>query len=105
MKKKIISYFNKELKFYETLKVVENQANQDIIGSCKRYVGMCPLKEAYPCMGKSIHIIGEFDDENIDEPVTSYAQPVLVVDCDEILKSRFPQLYEAGREVINPESN
>lgn len=100
MVKKVISYFNKELKFYEGLKLVENQANNDIIGSCKRYVGLAPIKDAYNLVGKSIHIIGEFDDENIDCPMISYEVPVLIVDCDEILKTRFPQIYEQGIEHI-----
>ena len=100
MIRKVIAYFNKELKFYESIKIIENQANDNIIGSCKRYVGMCAIKEAPNLVGRSIHIIGEFDDENIDCPLTSYEAPVLVVDCDEILKSRFPSIYEQGIERI-----
>ena len=46
MIRKVIAYFNKELKFYESIKIIENQANDNIIGSCKRYVGMCPIKDA-----------------------------------------------------------
>ena len=104
MTRKVISYYNKELKFYETLKVIENQANQDIIGSCKRYLGMCPIKEAMSCVGKCIYIIGEYHDEDMNQPLVSYNDPVLVVDCDEILKARFPKIYEDGIEVINPEN-
>lgn len=102
MKKKVLSYFNKELNFYESLKVIENQSNQDIIGSCKRYLGMCPIKEAMACMGKKICLIGEFDDEDVKSPLVSYEDPVLVVDCDDILNSRFPELYKDGKEFINP---
>lgn len=102
MEKKVISYFNKELKFYEFLKVIENQADRDIIGSCKRYLGMCPIKEAMSCMGKVIYIVGIFDDEDFKAPIQSYGEPVLVVDCDDILNSRFPELYKDGKEFINP---
>lgn len=104
MIKKAIAYFNKELKFYESLKLVENQSNQDIIGSCKRFVGLVPIKDAPIYMTKQIRIIGEFDDEKAS-PLIPYKEPVLVVDCDEILKSRFPTLYENGIERINPENN
>lgn len=100
MVKKVISYYNKELKFYESLKVVENQSNEDITGSCKRYLGMCPRQEAAACFGKSIFIIGEFDDESVIEPLSSYKEPVLVVDCDAILKVRFPEMYKDGIERI-----
>lgn len=93
MKKKAIAYFNKELKFYESLKLVENQSDEDIIGSCKRFVGLVPIKDAPIYMGKSIHIVGEFNDE-VASPLVPYKEPVLVVDCDEILNSRFPTLYE-----------
>lgn len=94
MIKKIVSYFNKELGFYESLKVIENQSNSDIIGSCKRYLAMAPNQEVVGCVGREIRIIGEFDDENVVCPVVSYQEPVLVADCDEIIKSRFPQIYE-----------
>lgn len=94
MIKKIVSYFNKELGFYESLKVVENQSNSDIIGSCKRYLAMAPNQEVVGCVGREIRLIGEFDDENIQCPVISYQEPVLIADCDEIIKSRFPQIYE-----------
>ena len=94
MIKKVISYFNNDLSFYEGLKCVENQSNNDIIGSCKRYLGLCPQQEAVSCVGKKIFIIGEFDDEDLKAPLVSYDDPVLVVDCDEILKDRFPHLYE-----------
>lgn len=94
MKKKVISYYNKSLKFYESLKVVENQSNSDIIGSCKRYLGLAPVNEAMPCVGREIRIIGDFDDEDVKQPLISYDDPVIVVDCDEILRSRFPQFYE-----------
>lgn len=104
MIRKVIAYFNKELKFYEQIKIIENQANDNIIGSCKRYVGMCPIKDAPNLVGRSIHIIGEFDDENIDCPITSYQAPVLVVDCDDILKSRFPSIYEQGIEHIETDN-
>lgn len=94
MVKKVISYFNKQLKFYEVLKVVENQSNNDIIGSCERYLNMAPNQEVVNCVGKEIRLIGEFDDENQACPMISYKEPVLIVDCDEILKTRFPELYE-----------
>ena len=94
MEKKVISYFNKELCFYESMKVVENQSNANIIGSCKRYLQLCKLDDAMPCMGREIRIIGEFHDEDVHAPLVSYDDPVLVVDCDEILKVRFPQVYE-----------
>lgn len=94
MVKKVISYFNKQLNFYESLKVVENQSNADIIGSCKRYLSLAPTNEAMPCIGREIRIIGEFDDENVETPMVSYDDPVIVVDCDDILKLRFPQFYE-----------
>lgn len=93
MVKKVVSYFNKELGFYESLKVVENQSNSDIIGSCKRYLNMAPTQEIQGCVGREIRIIGEFDDENQECPMVSYDDPVLIVDCDEILKVRFPQFY------------
>lgn len=105
MTRKAISYFNKEHKFYESLKLVENQSNQDIIGSCERYVKMCPINEANTLVGKAIFIIGEFHDEDVDNPLVSYQEPVLCVDCDLILKARFPQIYEQGIERINPENN
>lgn len=105
MTRKAISYFNKEHQFYESLKLVENQSNQDIIGSCKRYVSMCSIKDAYNLVGRSIFVVGEFHDEDIDNPLVSYKEPVLCVDCDEILKARFPQIYEQGIERINPENN
>lgn len=94
MTRKVISYFNKELGYYESLKVIENQPNQDIIGSCKRYLNLAPNQEVLPCVGRKIMIIGEFQDEDLSEPLVSYQEPILVVDCDEILKARFPQLYE-----------
>ena len=93
MVKKIVSYFNKELNFYESLKVVENQSNDDIIGSCKRYLNMAPVDEVQACIGREIRIIGLFDDVDQKTPIVSYDDPVLVVDCDEILKIRFPQFY------------
>lgn len=105
MVRKVISYFNKELKFYENLKLVENQENRQIIGSCERYVKMCPIKDAYNMVGKAVYIIGEFDDESVNHSMTCYEEPVLVVDCDEILKPRFPTIYEQGIERINPENN
>lgn len=95
MVKKLLSYFNKNLKFYENLKAVENQSNQDIVGSCKRYLALCPTNEAAACVGKAVYIIGEFDDENLVAPVISYDEPVLIVDCDDILKERIPQAYES----------
>lgn len=96
MIRKVVSYFNKqeELKFYESIKLVENQDNAQIIGSCRRYLHMAPQNEIISCVGKEIRIIGEFDDENISCPLVSYETPILIVDCDEILKTRFPQLYE-----------
>lgn len=94
MTRKVISYFNKELGYYESLKVVENQPNQDIIGSCKRYLNLAPNNEVMPCVGREIRIIGEFQDEDQENPLVSYEAPILVVDCDEILKTRFPHLYE-----------
>lgn len=94
MTRKVISYFNKELGYYESLKVVENQPNQDIIGSCKRYLNLAPNNEVMPCVGREIRIIGEFQDEDQTAPLVSYEAPILVVDCDEILKARFPQIYE-----------
>lgn len=94
MTRKVISYFNKELGYYESLKVVENQPNQDIIGSCKRYLNLAPNNEVMPCVGREIRIIGEFQDEDQSAPLVSYEAPILVVDCDEILKTRFPQIYE-----------
>lgn len=96
MIRKVVSYFNKneDLKFYESIKLVENQDNEQIIGSCKRYLRMAPSKEVVSCVGKEIRIIGEFDDENVACPLVSYETPILIVDCDEILKPRFPQLYE-----------
>lgn len=94
MVRKVVSYFNKELGFYESLKVVENQSNQDIIGSCKRYLHMAPNQEVVGCVGREIRIIGEFNDESVNEPLISYQEPVVIVDCDEILKARFPQIYE-----------
>lgn len=95
MTRKVISYFNKELGYYESLKVVENQPNQDIIGSCKRYLNLAPNNEVMPCVGREIRIIGEFHDEDEVSPLVSYPDPILVVDCDEILKARFPQIYES----------
>lgn len=95
MTRKVVSYFNKELGFYESLKVVENQPNQDIIGSCKRYLHMAPNQQVVSCVGREIRIIGEFHDEDVSAPLVSYDVPVLVVDCDEILKARFPQIYES----------
>ena len=100
MIRRAICYYNKELKFYESLKLVENQSDNDIIGSCKRYVQMCPIKEVAPLVGRSIHIVGEFHDDNLEIPLISLEKPILVVDCDEILKSRFPQIYEQGIEHI-----
>ena len=97
MTRKVISYFNKQLGYYESLKCVENQPNQDIIGSCLRYLNMAPNQEVVSCVGKQIRIIGEFQDEDLINPLVSYQEPVLVVDCDEILKARFPQLYEDPR--------
>ena len=94
MTRKVISYFNKELGYYESLKVVENQPNQDIIGSCKRYLNLAPNNEVMSCVGREIRIIGEFQDEDQSAPLVSYEAPILVVDCDEILKTRFPQIYE-----------
>lgn len=94
MIKKVVVYFNKQLKFYESIKLVENQSNSDITGSCKRYLQMAPNQEVVNCVGKEIRIIGEFNDENLEEPFSNYLEPVLVVDCDEILRVRFPQMYE-----------
>lgn len=96
MVKKVISYYNKSLGFYEVLKVVENQSNDDITRSCERYLNLCPVNEASACVGKEIRVIGEFNDENVGLPLVSYDDPVLIVDCDEILKRRIPQLYEQG---------
>ena len=98
MTRKVISYFNKQLKFYEHIKLVENQDNKNIIGSCKRYLGMCPIQEAANCVGRNIVVIGEFHDEDTEKPLVSYESPILVVDCDEILQARFPQLYESREE-------
>ena len=95
MIKKVISYFNKKLGFYESLKCVENQSNSDIIGSCKRYLNLAPNQEVVSCVGREIRIIGEFNDEESEGlPLRSYEDPIIVVDCDEILIARFPQLYE-----------
>lgn len=98
MVKKVISYFNKSLNFYEVLKVVENQSNEDITRSCERYLNMCPPQEAASCVGKEIRIIGEFDDENVSCPLVSYDDPVVICDCDLIIKPRIPQLYEQGNK-------
>lgn len=94
MIRKVISYFNKQLGFYEGIKMVENQSNDDITGSCKRYLQMCPINECPPCVGREIRIIGLFDDENIKAPLISYEEPVIIADCDSILSVRFPSLYE-----------
>ena len=94
MIRKVISYFNKTLNFYENLKIVENQSNDDITRSCERYLNMCPPQEATACVGKEIRIIGEFNDEDQELPLISYDHPVIVVDCDKVIKPRIPQLYE-----------
>lgn len=93
MIRKVLSYKNKELGFYENIKLVDNLSNQDIKGSCERYLKMCPIKDVPPIAGRQIEIIGEFDDEN---GLVAYGEKIVIIDCDEILKKRFPQIYESN---------
>lgn len=90
MTRKILSYYNKGLEFYENIKEVDNLSNADLTSSCSRFLKMCTINDAKSCVGREIRIIGEFDDE---KGLIAYEEPVVLVDCDEILGKRFKDLY------------
>lgn len=94
MKKKVIAYFNKQLEFYEHIRVIQDEPIEDIIKGSKRYLCMAPEQEMASCAGREIRLIGFLDDEDIKCPLQSLEEPVLIVDCDSILKERCPQMYE-----------
>ena len=94
MIRKLLSYFNKGLEFYENLKEVDNLSNNDLTSSCSRFLKMCTIDDAKSCIGREIRLIGEFDDE---KGIIAYEEPVVLVDCDIILEKRFGDLY-ARRE-------
>lgn len=89
MKSVIFAYKDKELGCTFELKTAAN-SKEDIATSVKRLLVKCELKDVNNYVGKAVVVLGEYDDES---GITACG-PEQIVDCDEILIKKFPEIYE-----------
>lgn len=89
MKSVVFAYKDKELGCTFELKT-SNQSKEDVATGIKRLLIKCDIKDVNTYVGKEVVVLGEYDDE---AGLTAY-NPEVIVDCDEILLKKFPEIYE-----------
>lgn len=89
MKSIIFAYKDKELGCTFDLKTAKD-SKEDVKTGINRLLIKCEAKDVTNYVGKQVVVLGEYD----DEVGISALDPEIIVDCDEILKKKFPEIYE-----------